>query len=93
MNKPKIFISTGLLFIGLIFTCIGLLGSIKDTPNTKYQQYQKYKDKETRLIIHNRILEDSVADLEVKLRILNNCLHKEQLEYLDVCNLVDKKSK
>ena len=93
MNKAKIIVSVGLLVLGLIFTCIALIASIKDSPNTKYQQYQENKDKETRLIIHNRILEDSVADLKIKAAILNNYLHAKHLEYIDVCNLVDRKSK
>jgi hypothetical protein len=93
MNKAKIIVSVGLLVLGLILTCIGLIASIKDRPNTKYQQYQEHKEKETRLIIHNRILEDSVADLKIKATILNNYLHAKHLEYIDVCNLVERKSK
>jgi hypothetical protein len=93
MNKIVVFVSAGLFTLGLISVAIGLVELFKDKPVTKHQRYQEHKEKETRLIIHNRILEDSIADLEVKLRILNNCLDKERLEYLDVCNRVNGKSK
>lgn len=93
MNKIVVFVSAGLFTLGLISIVIGLVELFKDKPVTKHQQYQEHKEKETRLIIHNRILEDSIADLKLKAAILNNCLHTKQLEYLDVCNRVDRKSK
>jgi general stress protein CsbA len=94
MNKAAIFLSvTIIMWVGLMITCMGLVGSIKDRSKTTYEKYQEHKDKETRLIIHNRILEDSVADLKIKAAILNNYLHAKHLEYIDVCNLVQRKSK
>ena len=40
-----------------------------------------------------KILTDSVADLEEKARILNAYLNMKHLEYIEVCDLVQKKKK
>ena len=62
-------------------------------------KHQKARDK-TRLIEHKirenelteryKVLQDSVADLEQKARILNRYLNMKHLEYIEVCNLVAK---
>jgi len=48
----------------------------------EYELTEKYKN-----------LQDSVADLEQKARILNRYLNMKHLEYIEVCNLVHTSKK
>lgn len=94
MNKTYIF----LLVVGLtilVSTIIIDMSLSQTTFNEDVSEYP-YKVKEThinRLIERQKNLEDTVADLESKVRILNKYLNYKHLEYIDSCNLVERKSK
>lgn len=79
----------------LLALCIaGII--MTETNSDEDISWYPHKVKETqinRLIERQKNLEDTVANLESKVRILNKYLNYKHLEYIDSCNLVEKKSK
>lgn len=62
----------------------------KAKPKTRLTKHETI---EADLTERYKILQDSVADLEKKARILNNYLNIKHIEYMEVCDLVYTKKK
>lgn len=79
------------LLVLLIVGWSGLLAYSYIVVKPEIEKVQAVNNEKTEYLEELVVLKDSVEDLQIKARILNTYLNYKHLEYIDVCNLVQRK--